>query len=103
AGGAGPAGAPGGGGSRGGGAPGGAPRRRAGGPPAAREAARLSARGDEANAISAARRVAPPAADISVRSEGNHVVARVTTRAPLLPMLTLRADAIASREPGTTP
>ncbi|MEV6557341.1 TadE family type IV pilus minor pilin [Nocardia sp. NPDC051756] len=70
---------------------------------AAREAARLSARGDEANAISAARRVAPPAADISVRSEGNHVIARVTTRAPLLPLLTLHADAIASREPGTTP
>lgn len=70
---------------------------------AAREAARLSARGDETNAISAARRVAPPTADISVRNEGDHVIARVTTRTPLLPLLTLRADAIASREPGTTP
>ncbi|MFB8276739.1 TadE family type IV pilus minor pilin [Nocardia colli] len=70
---------------------------------AAREAARLSARGDEANAISAARRVAPPAAEISVRSEGSRVIARVTSRAPLLPLLPLHADAVASREPGATP
>ncbi|WP_378736358.1 TadE family type IV pilus minor pilin [Nocardia brasiliensis] len=70
---------------------------------AAREAARLSARGDEANAISAARRVAPPDADISVRTEGDRVIARVTSRAPLLPLLTLRADAIAALEPGTAP
>ncbi|MFI6167613.1 TadE family type IV pilus minor pilin [Nocardia sp. NPDC051052] len=70
---------------------------------AAREAARLSARGDEANAISAARRVAPPASDISVQTEGSHIIARVTTHTPLLPLLTLHADAIASREPGTTP
>ncbi|MFD6155865.1 TadE family type IV pilus minor pilin [Nocardia sp. NPDC060256] len=70
---------------------------------AAREAARLSARGDEANAISAARRVAPPTADISVHGEGSQVIARVTARTPLLPLLTLHADAVASREPGTTP
>lgn len=70
---------------------------------AAREAARLSARGDEANAISAARGVAPPAADISVHNEGNRVIARVTARAPLLPLLTLHADALASREPGAAP
>ncbi|PXX63309.1 hypothetical protein DFR70_106371 [Nocardia tenerifensis] len=70
---------------------------------AAREAARLSARGDEANAVSTARRIAPPAADITVRNEGARVLARVTSRAPLLPLLTLHADAVASREPGTTP
>ncbi|MFI9405956.1 TadE family type IV pilus minor pilin [Nocardia sp. NPDC052316] len=70
---------------------------------AAREAARLAARGDEANAIAAARRVAPPAADISLRNAGNHVIVRVTARAPLLPLLTLHSDTVAVREPGTTP
>ncbi|QIS07121.1 pilus biosynthesis protein TadE [Nocardia brasiliensis] len=67
---------------------------------AAREAARLAARGDEANAHAAARRVAPPAADISLRTEGTYVIARVTAPAPLLPLLTLHADAVATREPG---
>lgn len=70
---------------------------------AAREAARLAARGDQANAVSAARRVAPPAADISLRSEGEHVVAAVTARSPLLPVLELRAEAIATWEPGAEP
>ena len=70
---------------------------------AAREAARLAARGDQANAVSAARRVAPPAADISLRSEGNRVVAAVTARSPLLPLLELRAEVIAIREPGAEP
>ncbi|MET8875601.1 TadE family type IV pilus minor pilin [Nocardia sp. NPDC004604] len=70
---------------------------------AAREAARLAARGDQANAVSAARRVAPPAADISLRSEGDRVVATVSGRSPLLPLLMLRAEAVASREPGAEP
>ncbi|WP_228832943.1 TadE family type IV pilus minor pilin [Nocardia brasiliensis] len=68
---------------------------------AAREAARLAARGDEANALTAAHRVAPPSADISLRIEGTYVIARVTARAPLLPLLTLHADAVATREPGS--
>lgn len=70
---------------------------------AAREAARLAARGDQSNAVSAARRVAPPAADISLRSEGDRVVAAVTARSPLLPLLELRAEAFAIREPGAEP
>lgn len=67
---------------------------------AAREAARLTARGDQANALSTARSVAPPGADITVRVEGALVVARVSARTPLLPALILRADAVAAPEPG---
>ncbi|MFG1797364.1 TadE family type IV pilus minor pilin [Nocardia sp. NPDC049149] len=70
---------------------------------AAREAARLSARGDDANALEAARRLAPPEAEISLRTEGNHVLVQVTTRTPLLPLLTLQGSAIAAREPEATP
>ncbi|MFF2553171.1 TadE family type IV pilus minor pilin [Nocardia sp. NPDC058058] len=69
---------------------------------AAREAARLTARGAAAQAVPAARRVAPPHAAITVRSEGDLVVAVVAVRAPLLP-LTLRAEAVAVREPGESP
>ncbi|WP_174375352.1 TadE family type IV pilus minor pilin [Nocardia higoensis] len=67
---------------------------------AAREAARLEARGDTAVARAAAGRVAPPGADISVRREGAFIVAVVSARTPLLP-LRLRAEAVAVREPGT--
>ncbi|GAA5048003.1 TadE family type IV pilus minor pilin [Nocardia callitridis] len=68
---------------------------------AAREAARLAARGDDARASSAAARIAPPGAGVGVRVEGDHVVARVSAHSPLLPLLVLRAEAIAAREPGT--
>ncbi|WP_281180848.1 TadE family type IV pilus minor pilin [Nocardia lijiangensis] len=69
---------------------------------AAREAARLAARGDRANAVSTARRVAPPKATISLRTEGEHVVAVVSARTPLLP-LELRAEAVAALEPEVAP
>lgn len=69
---------------------------------AAREAARLAARGARADALPAARRVAPPDAEIEVHGEGEWVVATVRARAPLLPMLRLRAEAVAAREPGET-
>ncbi|MFC9892923.1 TadE family type IV pilus minor pilin [Nocardia sp. NPDC127579] len=69
---------------------------------AAREAARLAARGDHDNALSFARRVAPPGADITLRTEGDHVTAVVSIRPPLLPLV-LRAAATAAREPGVTP
>ncbi|GAB4582578.1 TadE family type IV pilus minor pilin [Nocardia sp. IFM 10818] len=65
---------------------------------AAREAARLAARGDDARAVSTAARVAPPQAEITVRADGDLVVAVVSARSPLLP-LTLRAEAVAAREP----
>ncbi|MGW0179423.1 TadE family type IV pilus minor pilin [Nocardia sp. NPDC003345] len=67
---------------------------------AAREAARLAARGDRAGAEPAARRVAPEGADISLRYEGERVVAVVTSETPLLPTLELRAEAVAVLEPG---
>ncbi len=67
---------------------------------AAREAARLGARGDESSAVAAARAVAPKGAEVTLRGEGNRVVASVTADTPLLPLLELRADAVAVREPG---
>ena len=65
----------------------------------AREAARLAARGDEAKAVQAAQRIAPDGAKVSVRSEGEHVIATVTAKVVLLPLLDLRAEAVAAREP----
>ncbi|WP_227984784.1 TadE family type IV pilus minor pilin [Nocardia spumae] len=67
---------------------------------AAREAARLAARGVESDALQTARRVAPPGAEVELRGEGEQIVATVRARAPLLPMLRLRAEAVAAREPG---
>ncbi|MBH0781357.1 TadE family type IV pilus minor pilin [Nocardia bovistercoris] len=67
---------------------------------AAREAARLGARGDEANAVSAARAVAPSGARITLRGEGDRVLATVTAHTPLLPLVELHADAVAVKEPG---
>ena len=45
---------------------------------AAREAARLAARGDERSAVAAARGVAPGGAAIDVRRDGDFVIATVT-------------------------
>lgn len=67
---------------------------------AAREAARLAARGAGADALPSALRVAPPGANVSIRSDGDHVIADVSVRAPLLPLLRLHAEAVAAREPG---
>lgn len=67
---------------------------------AAREAARLAARGDAARAVTAARTVAPPDATVEVRGDGEHVVAVVTAGTALLPGLRLRAEAVAITEPG---
>lgn len=65
---------------------------------AAREAARLAARGDR-DAVAVAARVAPPDADIEVREDGEFVVATVRARVALLPLVELSADAVAAREP----
>ncbi|WP_282784689.1 MULTISPECIES: TadE family type IV pilus minor pilin [unclassified Nocardia] len=67
---------------------------------AAREAARLTARGAGSEAVPTARRVAPPGADITVRVDADLIVATVTTHLPLLPGLELRATAVAVSEPG---
>ena len=66
---------------------------------AAREAARLAARGDSSHAVQSARRVAPDGATVAVRTDGDHVVATVHARVMLLPLLDIRADAIAAKEP----
>lgn len=64
---------------------------------AAREAARLMARGDGGRAVSAAQRIAPDGARISVVVDGEFVVARVEVPSPL-PGLTLSAEAVAAPE-----
>ncbi|MEV5647627.1 TadE family type IV pilus minor pilin [Nocardia sp. NPDC052254] len=67
---------------------------------AAREAARLAARGADSDAVPIARQVAPPGATIDLRDADDRIVATVSARVPLLPMLRLRAEAVAAREPG---
>jgi hypothetical protein len=66
---------------------------------AAREAARLAARGDERSAVAAAHGVAPAGAGLQLRRDGGFVVATVTTRSSLLPALRLTATAVAAIEP----
>ena len=65
---------------------------------AAREAARLAARGDVARAVSVGERVAPDGARVTVTEDGEFFVARVEVDSPL-PGLTLSAEAGAAAEP----
>jgi hypothetical protein len=65
---------------------------------AAREAARLAARGDD-RAVDVARRVAPAGAAIRVRRDGDFLVATVVARSKLLPRLDIAAKAVAAAEP----
>jgi hypothetical protein len=58
---------------------------------AAREAARLGARGDDP---SAAQRVGPRGAVVALRRDGDFVVARVSADAPLLPGVRIAAEAM---------
>ena len=67
---------------------------------AAREAARLAARGDDRSALDVARRIAPPAARIQVRRDGDFLVATVVANSKLLPTLDITAKAVAAAEPG---
>ncbi len=68
---------------------------------AAREAARLTGRGDSAGASAAVTALAPPGASLSIEWSGDLVTATVS--APpvggLLPGVTIRASAAAAREP----
>jgi hypothetical protein len=66
---------------------------------AAREAARLAARGDDGRASDAAQGVAPDGAAVQLRHDGEFVVARVTAKSPLLPGVTIAAEAVAATEP----
>jgi len=66
---------------------------------AAREAARLAARGDQRSAVEAARRIAPAGARIQLRRDGDFVEATVVAQSNLLPTLDIAANAVASAEP----
>lgn len=66
---------------------------------AAREAARLAARGDERSALSAARRIAPDRARVEVHRDGEFLVATVVAHSKLLPALDIAAKAVAAAEP----
>ena len=66
---------------------------------AAREVARLAARG-EVGATGWAAGLAPPGASVDVRRDGGFVVARVVGRSALLPGLDIGGRAVAAVEPG---
>ena len=65
---------------------------------AAREAARLAARGDNDAATAAARGIAPAAAAVDLRRDGSFVTARVTARSVLLPGLSIAGETLAAAE-----
>lgn len=66
---------------------------------AAREAARLAARGDASAVIAVVRQIAPDGAAVRLRSEGDVVVASVTARPVLLPGMAITAEAVSVVEP----
>jgi hypothetical protein len=66
---------------------------------AAREAARLAARGDERSAVDAARRIAPDGARVQVHRDGDFLVATVVAHSKLLPSLDIAARAVSAAEP----
>ncbi|MEH3130693.1 MAG: TadE family type IV pilus minor pilin [Mycolicibacterium neoaurum] len=63
---------------------------------AAREGARLLARGDDG--VSAARRVGPKGSTISAQRDGSFVVVRVSAVTALLPGIVISGDAVAMAE-----
>lgn len=70
---------------------------------AAREAARLAARGDDARAARAVAEVGPPGASSSVSRDSDTVTVQVRAPVALLPGLTVSATAVAAAEPGAAP
>lgn len=66
---------------------------------AAREAARLAARGDQTGAA-AVTYLAPAGAAVELRRDGGYVVARVSGRSPVLPGVVIVGQAVAAAEPG---
>jgi hypothetical protein len=66
---------------------------------AAREAARLAARGDGGSAVDVARRIAPAGAVVQVQRDGEFVVATVVAHSNLLPTLDIGAKAVSAAEP----
>jgi Flp pilus assembly protein TadG len=72
---------------------------------AAREAARLTARGEQDRAEQLARRIAPRGATVAVTVQGDEVIAQVSANpvAGLLPGIDVRAEAVAVMEPVEEP
>ena len=72
---------------------------------AAREAARLTARGEQDRAQQFARRIAPRGATVTVTVDGDEVLARVSANpaAGLLPGIKVGAEAVAVMEPVEAP
>jgi hypothetical protein len=68
---------------------------------AAREAARLAARGDDRAASEAARLVGPAGAGLEIRRSDGRVTAIVTTKSPVLLGINIVAEAVAAVEPGS--
>jgi len=70
---------------------------------AAREAARLLARGQPQEATAAVHRIGPPGADLAFEQIGEEITAKVTAHpaAGFLPDIHLDATAYAVAEPGT--
>lgn len=66
---------------------------------AAREAARLAARGDRAVAVDAGRRIGPAGAVVEVRDDGDFVIATVRAQSPLWLGVPITAEAVSAREP----
>ncbi|MCA2250471.1 MULTISPECIES: TadE family type IV pilus minor pilin [Mycobacterium] len=65
---------------------------------AAREAARLAARGDERSAVAAAVRLAPAGARVDLHRDGDFLVATVAAHSKFLPALDIGAKAVAAAE-----
>jgi hypothetical protein len=59
-----------------------------------------AARGDDGSASGASQGIAPDGAAVRPRRDGELVVATVTARSPLLPGITIAAEAVAAAEPG---
>jgi hypothetical protein len=68
---------------------------------AAREAARLAARGDDRAASEAARVVGPAGAGLEIRRSDGRVTAIVSAKSTVLLGITIVAEAVAAVEPGS--
>ncbi|KUI22998.1 pilus biosynthesis protein TadE [Mycobacterium sp. GA-1285] len=66
---------------------------------AAREAARLAARGHDG--VAAARDLAPDGATVVTHRDGQFVISTVSAQSAILPGFTVEARAVAAVEPGS--
>lgn len=66
---------------------------------AAREAARLAARGERAVAAEVGRRIGPTGAAVELRDDGAFVVATCRAQSPLWLGIPITGEAVAAREP----